>query len=302
MSPTDTTLEQRPRLKPGLVPVWRDPKTLQLGLDPDQAVLLHGVPREIELIVRQLDGRHTVADLAGQVPANWLDWLLAELQEQRCFSEEQGRQEVRVRLVGQSPLLDQLAPALTEAGIVALRAGGRSRRPGRGNAPDSSDGGAGPGGAVHASERREGLDDGRARQTELAICAPAEIEPERELTDRLTLAGQPHLLLRRYPGQAVVGPFVVPGQTPCIRCTDLTRRRLDPAWPLVLAQLTRMKAEWDAVAAAWAVATTVAQVAAWQRGVPQTLGTSVEFTNDDGALRVRDWPIEGDCGCCWRSL
>lgn len=36
---------------------------------------------------------------------------------------------------------------------------------------------------------------------------------------------------------ARVGPVVIPGRTACLTCLDATRRRDDPSWPLVAAQL-----------------------------------------------------------------
>ena len=45
----------RPKLKAGLLPVWRDRDTLQFGVDPRRAVALRGMG-EVAAIVSLLDG------------------------------------------------------------------------------------------------------------------------------------------------------------------------------------------------------------------------------------------------------
>jgi len=46
----------RPMLKPALRRLWRDHNTLQLGLDPDRAIILAGVDRASARLVHALDG------------------------------------------------------------------------------------------------------------------------------------------------------------------------------------------------------------------------------------------------------
>ena len=45
-------------------------------------------------------------------------------------------------------------------------------------------------------------------------------EPDRELVDAWTRHGTPYVLVRLTEGRAVVGPFVVPGRTACLRCVE----------------------------------------------------------------------------------
>jgi hypothetical protein len=59
----------RPVLKPGLRRVWRDPTTLQIGLDPDRAVVLTGVDPPVVALLDSLDGtreREDVVDAAAR--------------------------------------------------------------------------------------------------------------------------------------------------------------------------------------------------------------------------------------------
>lgn len=55
----------RPLLRPGVHRVWRNHETLQLGLDPDRAVVLAGVDRALADIVDRLTGAHTLDAIAG---------------------------------------------------------------------------------------------------------------------------------------------------------------------------------------------------------------------------------------------
>ena len=55
----------RPALKAGLLPVWRDRDTLQIGVDPRRATALAGI-RHAGAVVGLLDGSR---DLAGVIEA-----------------------------------------------------------------------------------------------------------------------------------------------------------------------------------------------------------------------------------------
>ena len=74
-------------------------------------------------------------------------------------------------------------------------------------------------------------------------------------------SGVAHLAVRAEEAIGVVGPLVRPGLTACLRCLDLTRAGLDPAWPLILAQLAGRAPDPPACDAALAAAV-AAQAAA----------------------------------------
>lgn len=79
------------------------------------------------------------------------------------------------------------------------------------------------------------LSDGGVRP-DLVVLAPAD-PLDATLVHEIVAEGVPHLLVCAFEGHGAVGPFVVPGLTPCLRCLDLTRRDRDPSWPLVSALL-----------------------------------------------------------------
>lgn len=46
-----------------------------------------------------------------------------------------------------------------------------------------------------------------------------------------------HLPVAFEPGHTAIGPLVRPGTTPCLSCRDASGRDMDPAWPMMHAQL-----------------------------------------------------------------
>src|SRR5262249_59184715 len=57
-------LLMRPALKPGLLPVWRNRDTIQIGIDPRRAIALTGMRRAAGLL-RLLDGSRDRAQILG---------------------------------------------------------------------------------------------------------------------------------------------------------------------------------------------------------------------------------------------
>ena len=106
--------------------------------------------------------------------------------------------------------------------------------------------------------------------------------------------------------EAVVGPVVVRGG-PCLRCLDLARADLDPAWPALLGQLVpvtvgagpEVSGETTLVALA---ASTAAMVAlAVLDGLALPAGRSLEFSLPWPGVRQRQWKVHPRCGCVARS-
>lgn len=158
---------------------------------------------------------------------------------------------------------------------------------------------------------------------------------DRDAVEALRSAGQVHLVLGARETLGVVGPFVVPGRTSCLRCHHLHRTDRDPGWPMVVDQLaaaSRGPVGTSVVAGAGAaagtagepavhrlrgnaagstateacdgvLATLIASTAAlhvltWLRGeVPPSVDGTVEFRLPDGTGRRRGWEPHPNCGC-----
>jgi hypothetical protein len=132
-----------------------------------------------------------------------------------------------------------------------------------------------------------------------------------DLPDRLLRAGVPHLAVTAEEAIGVVGPLVRPGGTACVRCVHLTRSALDPAWPLILAQLGRLAPDppaCDAALAAHVAAQAAGQVLAFldlapghppapaRSRAPAENGT-LEFVLPSWEWRRRTWPPHPACPC-----
>jgi hypothetical protein len=159
---------------------------------------------------------------------------------------------------------------------------------------------AGPGG------HRNGGSDPRWQLTpDLTVLATDRLEVERMFTDALLRADQPHVIARTTSDGVVVGPLVLPGTTPCLRCTDLVRCDLDPDWPGLLSQLNRTTGSLTESLLGWAAGVTVMQVVTLlsalddpTRSWPESAGATLELGRD-GIQRRRSWPRHPSCGCAW---
>lgn len=141
-------------------------------------------------------------------------------------------------------------------------------------------------------------------------------QPDRELVDDWMRGDVPHLVVRLCEGQALVGPFVDPGRSACLRCVDAHHTDVDPTWPLLVRQHAaagrRRRSEpadaaapepVDPLLAVLALAWAARDLASWVEGVPPSLLSSTLTL--DGLLadvEVRTWTRHPGCGCSWQAL
>lgn len=136
-------------------------------------------------------------------------------------------------------------------------------------------------------------------------------EPDRTQTDHALRVGRPHHLVRFVDSDAIIGPLVIPGATPCLRCLDAHHTDEDPRWPtLVLANkvassLPRQdglpqapEPELCALAVNWARN----DLNLLLRGAtPMSQGTTIRINGLTGALDVVRWLPHSQCGCGWSA-
>jgi len=133
-------------------------------------------------------------------------------------------------------------------------------------------------------------------------------EVDRTTVDPLVRNGVPHVLARLVEGTAVVGPFVDPGRTACLRCIDAHRTLDDPQAALLV---TRQAQAHDdrhdgvaepvdtalaALALAWAVRDLVTHVEGER---PSTWSTTVELAATLTSVTQTEWLRHPACGCGW---
>lgn len=122
--------------------------------------------------------------------------------------------------------------------------------------------------------------------------------------DRLVAADVPHLSVVVRETSILVGPLVVPGHGPCLRCLDLHRSDRDRAWPLVLAQLLGHQNHPRAPREETSLAQVAGALAALQvlahldgQVAPAAAGATLEVELPDGLVSRRPWPVHHACGC-----
>lgn len=135
-------------------------------------------------------------------------------------------------------------------------------------------------------------------------------ELDRERLDPLIRRRTNHVVVRLVDGGAVLGPFVVPGTTPCLRCIDAHQSLLDPDHVAVTTRYVRATGrpradgapDLDPALAAIAVAWAVRDVIAHLRGrEPSTWSRTLLLAPDPARRHEQVWSRHPRCGCCWSA-
>jgi bacteriocin biosynthesis cyclodehydratase domain-containing protein len=133
-------------------------------------------------------------------------------------------------------------------------------------------------------------------------------EIDRDDLDPLLRSGTPHLLVRLVEGTALVGPFVDPGRTACLRCIDAHTAIDDPEAPVLavrqaLAREDRLDGVAEPVdnalaglAVAWAVRDLLTQV---EGDRPSTWSAVVSLSATLTTVTQTEWLRHPGCGCAW---
>ncbi len=337
----------RPALRAGLLPVWRNRDTLQIGVTPRRAIALSGIGTSATVLTL-LDGSRdwtAIIEAAGQagVPAEAADRVLGLLAGAGALAESPARPLSALP----ADQRGRLAPELATASLAYGDSDGGARTLARRRAACVRVHGAGRVGSGLASllaaagvgriviEDAEitrpqdltpaglslaELDLPRAAGTARAIgrIAPevrtgdSAVQPDLVVLAQVSDPGPaavlvreriPHLAVTAAEAVGVVGPLVSPGRSACLRCLDLARAEQDPAWPLILAQVSGARPEpqaCDTVLAAAAGALAAAQVLLFidtgRPGQAVTNGT-LELAVPDWQWRRRTWRPEPRCTC-----
>ncbi len=127
------------------------------------------------------------------------------------------------------------------------------------------------------------------------------------LVQGLMRARAAHLPVRLRDGNGVVGPLVLPGMTPCLRCIDRTRADADPGWPAIACQLTGRAGRASGPVLRMTAGVAATQVdrivgacdaaAASSAAAPESLGCTLEVGTDRCGVATRRWTMHPACGC-----
>ena len=136
-------------------------------------------------------------------------------------------------------------------------------------------------------------------------------ELDRERLDPLVRSRTSHVVVRLVDGGAVLGPFVVPGTSPCLRCIDAHLSLRDPDHTAVTTRYARAtgRARPDGVpdldhslalvALAWVARDVLAHLAGQQ---PSTWSRTLHLGATPARPSEHLWLRHPLCGCCWSAL
>lgn len=136
-------------------------------------------------------------------------------------------------------------------------------------------------------------------------------EVDRTQLDPLIRQGTSHVVVRLVDGAAIVGPFVSPGHTACLRCIDAQLSVEDPHHVVVTSRYVRATScpredgvpdTPDPVLTTLAVAWAVRDVVAFLDGQRPSLWSRTLFLDPEPARgRAQDWSRHPECGCVWSA-
>ncbi|TCK63531.1 TOMM precursor leader peptide-binding protein [Curtobacterium sp. PhB136] len=263
------------RIDPTLEFVWRDPVTVQLGVDPPRAVVC--VPTTAEerflLALRRETGRDALAGVAGSVGCRPEVAARVLGAASPAVLDMLPEPLVRVEVHGVGALPDTLDTFLTGEGVTVVRT--TAPRGGPVTVPDPE-----PKTAV--------------------VVADHVVDPA--LRAAWTRRGTPHLPVVVSDGRIRVGPFLVPGAGPCMQCLEYAHVDDDPTWPAIAAQV------WGRPAAPLSPYRVGAVAAAVTRLVVERLPRRASVPGDDQLVFDRDdlsvsrRPARPHPRCACRSL
>ncbi|GAA1097925.1 hypothetical protein [Tsukamurella spumae] len=269
----------RHRLSPFLTVVVRPPTLVQLGAAATGAPVLQPPPwlapdAAADLLrwlqsfrsARELERR--AADL-GMTPADVAD-LLDALRDHGLLEAEPPRSPLRVHLHGRGPVADAVLGELAALDAVRVSAGtARSWSP-------------------------------TGRDVDLVLLTD-QLSPDPALVARLMRERVPHLPVVLRDGAGVIGPLVLPGAGPCLRCLDRSRSDADPGWPTLACQLFGRSGRASPQVLRMTAAVAAQQVDAVASGrwdcapPPDVLSCTLEI--EGSAIAVRRWFMHPGCGC-----
>ena len=148
----------------------------------------------------------------------------------------------------------------------------------------------------------------RQRKPDLVLLADT-VVPDPQLAKELFVAGAVQLQVWAGEGIGVVGPLIVPGRSCCLRCVDLYKTDVEPAWPTLAAQLAGRPQQADLASAQASAAFAVGQALRvldgprigglpWH-GISElpVWGTAIEIDTFSGQLHPMSWQPHPRCAC-----
>lgn len=287
----------RPTFRPGLQILRRDLRTLQLGLDWPGVTTLEETPA-LRAVLAAIDGFRDAAGVAlaasdTGVRLDDCQQALEILVECGAVVDQRASSWPGVSASAWSALWLLATPGQDASDLLRRRVSFRVRILGRGTVASATRG------LLDQAQLNQAAD---AESADLVIVA-ADDEHHRGDADQPMREALPHLWVGVRDLVGVVGPFVVPGTTACIRCVDSARAELDPSWLVLVesADVRRLEAPaCDPLLAHLVAAWAVQEAATWASGLrPQTWDRVIEVPLGFGVVQSETFLLHPRCGCGW---
>jgi hypothetical protein len=289
----------RPMLRPGLHLLRRDIRTLQVGLEwPGVAALVDTAALQAVLEAvdgfRDLPGVILAAEASG-VSGQAADQALDALLDSGALVDQATVKPRDVDSAAWAAMWLLAGPGSTAADLHRVRQTARVYVEGSGRVADE----------VRALVVAEGLTSADSADEATALVLAADQEPSRHSADEALRRGVPYLCVGIRELVGLVGPFVVPGRTACLRCVDLSRAHTDPCWR-TLVEAIEAKPTVEPCRTPSLVATiagyAVQEVVTWASGaIPVSCDNVVEFPLGLGLVQTVCYPVHPQCGCGWQN-
>lgn len=288
----------RPIVRPGLRLLRRDLRTWQLGAEWPGVAALVDSPA-VQAVLEGVDG---FRDLDGVVLAAEADGVSA--------ATARSALDVLVRagvLVDQAELKP---PSLDDAAWAALwlLAGPRDTAStlhrSRLRTTVHVDGTGRLADLLRRLLAEEQLSMVRSADRATVMVLASDHEPSRDAADDALRREVPYLCLGMRDLVGLVGPFVVPGRTACLRCVDLGRADLDPSWRTLVDSLQLTSASVAPAATPSQLATVAGyaaqEITLWASGAqPVSCDHVVEIPFGLGEIQTLGYLPHPQCGCGW---
>ncbi|WP_435743166.1 hypothetical protein [Nocardioides sp. SYSU DS0663] len=270
-------------LRPGLAVVRRDDGHLQVGIDPPLRVVLADHP-DVRRVLDALSRGEEPA--AGPATSRVIQALAAA-----------------GALVDRGRAAPPAAPVATVEAAWAGHGDDAPRRlAARAAARVSWDAPAGVDDPLRTLLRDAGLGTASTGTGDVHLVV-AHGEVARARVDACMRDGMPHLVVSGRGGGRVVGPFVAPGASPCLRCDDAHLGERDPRRALVVEQAARAAAPPpDPVTLTLALAWAVRDLVAWVDGDRPTTWGACFAIGPTGVPEPRSIARHPHCGCGWADF
>nr|MBP1191389.1 bacteriocin biosynthesis cyclodehydratase domain-containing protein [Frigoribacterium sp. PvP032] len=204
--------------------VWRDPSTLQIGVEHVHAVVDHVTTGQAEFLAAVSSGLGVggISAVVVQVGCDRSEALalvrrLGPVIGGSPTNQPEPARRPVVRLAGHGALADEVGRLLESCAVGVLAEDGDSAAAARGPADDAADGARAHVGVVVGG-----------------------LVPDPVVTSEWLRRDVPHVLVRVGDRSVRVGPVVVPGATACARCLHLHDGDDDRAWPAIAGQLAAL--------------------------------------------------------------